>query len=355
MADTSPILALPFILPSQAQKHVPHNEAVQLLDIVVQLVVAAFDAITPPASPLEGEVHALGTAPTGAWAAAAGMLAAYIDGVWRFILPRPGWRAATPAGALRVFDGSDWVRPGVDLQGLESLGIQTTADAINRLSVRGPATLLSHAGAGHQLKINKAAAGETASLLFQSSWAGRAEMGLVGEDAFAIKVSADGASFHTALRFEPTTGHATGEAVQQTAHDITPGRLMRADFGYGPGNILGTVSAAAGMPTGAVIERSSGANGEMVRFADGTMICTRTLSFAAVSTASGALFTSAAQSWTFPAPFVAAPVLSGSGEGLARWLSFGAATPTTVSVALMASTSAASAANARVMAMGRWL
>lgn len=44
---------------------------------------------------------------------------------------------------------------------------------------------------------------------------------------------------------------------------------------YHEGNILGTVSQAAGVPTGAIIQRGSNANGEFVRLADGTMICTR--------------------------------------------------------------------------------
>ncbi|WP_303698689.1 phage tail protein [Pseudomonas aeruginosa] len=39
-------------------------------------------------------------------------------------------------------------------------------------------------------------------------------------------------------------------------------------------NILGTVSQSGGVPTGAIIERGSNANGEYVRFADGTQICT---------------------------------------------------------------------------------
>jgi hypothetical protein len=39
-------------------------------------------------------------------------------------------------------------------------------------------------------------------------------------------------------------------------------------------NILGTVSQSSGVPTGAIIERGSNANGEYVRFADGTQICT---------------------------------------------------------------------------------
>jgi hypothetical protein len=38
MPDTSHALSLPLIQPSQAQKHVTHNEALRILDAVVQLV-----------------------------------------------------------------------------------------------------------------------------------------------------------------------------------------------------------------------------------------------------------------------------------------------------------------------------
>jgi len=43
---------------------------------------------------------------------------------------------------------------------------------------------------------------------------------------------------------------------------------------FNASNILGTVSQAGGVPTGAIIERGTNANGEYVRFADGTQICT---------------------------------------------------------------------------------
>ena len=43
---------------------------------------------------------------------------------------------------------------------------------------------------------------------------------------------------------------------------------------YHTGNLLGTVSQSGGVPTGSIIERGSNANGEYVRFADGTQICT---------------------------------------------------------------------------------
>lgn len=66
---------------------------------------------------------------------------------------------------------------------------------------------------------------------------------------------------------------------------------------YGKDNILGTVSQSAGVPTGALIERGSNANGEYVRFADGTQICTISSSFTS----------NADVVWTYPAVFAADP------------------------------------------------
>ncbi|MFK3794707.1 hypothetical protein [Pseudomonas sp. NPDC088444] len=71
-------------------------------------------------------------------------------------------------------------------------------------------------------------------------------------------------------------------------------------------NIVGTVGQANGIPTGAVIERGSNANGEYVRFADGTQICTVQLSINSTGTyAVGNVFGSDAYAANWPANFVA--------------------------------------------------
>ena len=184
------------------------------------------------------------------------------------------------------------------------LGINTVADEVNRLAVASEASLFSHDGAGHQVKVNKAAASDTASLLFQTGWSGRAEMGTTGTDAFALKVSADGVVWRTALEADPATGIVTGEAVQQSATDTTAGRLMRADYGYGPGNLLGAVGQSGGTPTGAVIESGSNTAGHYVRFADGTQICRGRVTLAKES---GARL---AASWSFPAAFSGTPAIA---------------------------------------------
>lgn len=236
MPDQSPRLALPFILPSQAQKHVTHNEALSRLDIAVQLAVEGIAASTPPALPEEGQVWALGPAPTGAWAGQGGSLAGFVNEAWLFMVPGEGWLALDKSeGRLFRHADSDWlpIAPPL-LDNLDGVGINASHDAVNRLAVSAAATLLNHEGGGHQLKINKAAMGETASLLFQTGFGGRAEMGTSGSDDFAIKVSADGGTWSTALSFDAASGLVSGAAVQSGGLDATPGRLLRVGaFGWG--------------------------------------------------------------------------------------------------------------------------
>ena len=73
------------------------------------------------------------------------------------------------------------------------------------------------------------------------------------------------------------TGSPT--APTQTASDnstkIATTKFVKDQGYFNKANILGTVSQSGGIPTGAVIERGSNANGEYVKFADGTMFCSR--------------------------------------------------------------------------------
>lgn len=302
MSDASPRLALPFLLPSQAQKHVTHNEALARLDMLVQARALATAAVAPPPGPEAGALYALGAAPEGDWAGHAGELALWDGTGWSFAEAPEGmrlWDSAAQRLVIRV--GGGW-RPAAPTDQIDGLGVNTAHDATNRLAVRAAATLLSHEGGGHQLKINKAAPGDTASLLMQSDWTGHAEMGLTGGNDFAIKVSPDGGTWHEALRIAAASGTVTGAAVQAGPLDATPGRLMRADFGYSPANVVGPVGESGGQPTGAVIERGDSGAGRFTRFADGTLICWRAV---AVDVASDG-----EQVFAFPAPFAAAPAVS---------------------------------------------
>jgi len=85
MLQTSPTLSLPYLQPSQVQKHVTHNEALEILDLVVQLRVQSFDDTDPPAAPVEGHVYVPASGATGAWAGHDGELAVWRDGIWQFL------------------------------------------------------------------------------------------------------------------------------------------------------------------------------------------------------------------------------------------------------------------------------
>ncbi|MBW8322602.1 MAG: DUF2793 domain-containing protein [Rhizobium sp.] len=234
MSETTVNLALPYIMPAQAQKHVTHNEALQTLDAVVQLVITAHLA-SPPAAPNEGESFWVLPGATDAWAGRSGRLALRQDGAWVFIAPRIGWRGLDRIdGRVKVFTGSIWDETPLppDIQ-LSSLGVGATADATNRLAVSGPASLFTHSGNDHRLKINKAAPADTASLFFQSGWQGKAEMGLASDNRFAIKVSDDGGVWKTALSITPEGRVEMGERP-----------LVRA------ARTPGTLSPAAGSTTG---------------------------------------------------------------------------------------------------------
>lgn len=209
MSNVSPVLGLPYLEAAQAQKHVTHNEALERLDVLAQLSVEGFDVISVPISPDEGEIYAIGNGATAEWAGQDGRLAAWIGGAWSFIEPKPGWRAWGRAEAeLRIWSGTSWVAPSGDLNNLDGVGIGASWDATNRLVVASDASLLTHTGASHQLKLNKASSSDTASLLYQSNWSGRAEMGLNGTDDFGIKVS-DGSSWFEAIGIDQASGRVT--------------------------------------------------------------------------------------------------------------------------------------------------
>ena len=232
MSDSSPRLALPFLQPAQAQKHVTHNEALQILDIATQLSVIAFDATTPPTTALPGAVYALGAAPQDAWAGQAGALALWWQEGWQFFEPREGWRAAL-AGTAQVFvrQGGAWIAQQID--SAAQLGVNTTADTTNRLSVKSDQTLLSHDGAGHRLTLNKADISESAEIVFQSNWSGRAVLALDTGDALKLKLSPDGATWGDAMTWDPATGHV-GMGVSTPARPVHISEALRLEPGTAP-------------------------------------------------------------------------------------------------------------------------
>ncbi len=209
-------LGLPYIEAAQAQKHVTHNEALRMLDALVQLSVIARNVTSTPASPAEGGRWLVGSGATGALAGNAGNIAAFQDGVWRFFVPQKGWRAYVESeGAFILFDGTNWNDIGYffhSLQNLSLLGIGTIADATNVLAAKLNAALftaksVAEGGTGDlRQTLNKSAASNTVSQVYQDNYSGRAEVGLTGDDDFHFKVSPDGSTWYSAITIDRTSG-----------------------------------------------------------------------------------------------------------------------------------------------------
>ena len=112
MSETSPNLTLPYVQPSQAQKHVTVNESLRRLDAVAQLSALSRSIATPPTSPAEGDRYILPSGATGAWAAGDDHdIAAFQDGAWAFYPPGEGWLCQIGDEAeLFAFRDGDWRR-----------------------------------------------------------------------------------------------------------------------------------------------------------------------------------------------------------------------------------------------------
>jgi hypothetical protein len=217
MSDT-PLLALPYLEAAQAQKHVTLNESLSILDGLIHLAVLTRTLATPPVSSQDGDRYLIAPTPTGEWTGHAGEIALRMEGAWRFLEPREGWRMwVSDENAALTFDGANWISGTVptSLQNLSLLGVNATADVINKLSVNSNAILLNHVGNGVQVKVNKNSTADTASFLFQTGFSGRAEIGTTGNDSFHFKVSGDGNAFHEAMVIDAASGLTS---VKKTLH-----------------------------------------------------------------------------------------------------------------------------------------
>jgi hypothetical protein len=241
-------LTMPFIEAAQAQKHVTHNAALQLLDAMVMLSALDRDLATPPGSPADGNRYLVAASATGAWSGKDGKIAAWQDGAWAFYTPREGWFAwIADEDIVLVFNGASWT--GGATQNAALIGVNTTADATNKLAVASSAVLFNHVGSGVQVKLNKNASGASGGFLFQTGFSGRAEIGCLGNDDFAFKTSTDGSAFDTGL-----TLVAAAKGVPKVASFTVAGLPSAATAGAGA---LAYVSDASG---GAILAFSDAAN-----------------------------------------------------------------------------------------------
>jgi hypothetical protein len=215
MTDT-PRLGLPAIEAAQAQKHVTHNEALTLLDALVQLAVISRALTAPPGSPAEGDCYIPATGASGAWSGFDLQLVVYAGGGWVRVVPKPGMRAWVISERLAVtYEDGVW-RDGVALTehgGRVTLrakeeevtlsgAFTETADAAfisNRAIVLGVAsrTTLAVTGATSYAVGIAGDTGKFGDLLGVA--AGSNNVGVIGPTAFyadtKVRITANGGNF----------------------------------------------------------------------------------------------------------------------------------------------------------------
>ena len=127
--ETTERLALPLLVPGQAQKELYHNEALEALDLLVAAVVEDLPQDSPPADPPIGSTFLVGDSPAGDWEGHAGHLAGFGSGGWRFAVPivgtqvfvrssvtcavftAGGWEIGSVRGSRLILDGQQVVGP----------------------------------------------------------------------------------------------------------------------------------------------------------------------------------------------------------------------------------------------------
>ncbi|WP_454279043.1 DUF2793 domain-containing protein [Sphingomonas sp. Marseille-Q8236] len=136
MSGETPRWTLPLLAAGQAQKEITHNEALTLLDMVVQPCVESVGLNVPPDTVETGQAWVVGDQPVAAWQNRPAMLAGWTEGGWRFLSPRPGLSVWNRAEQCRSeWDGTAW-RTGrvpareVIVAGKKVLGTQQSSIAM---------------------------------------------------------------------------------------------------------------------------------------------------------------------------------------------------------------------------------
>ncbi|NJC06927.1 hypothetical protein GGQ97_002720 [Sphingomonas kaistensis] len=128
-------IGLPFLSAGQAQKELLHNEALILLDAVVQGCCEGGPLNSPPEIPEQGLSYLCGNDPIGEWAGRPRDVACWSDSGWRFITPFDGlqmvdrsngctWRFMAGQWSSGIVRGSE-----LHLNGVRVVGDQYTAIA----------------------------------------------------------------------------------------------------------------------------------------------------------------------------------------------------------------------------------
>jgi len=169
-------------------------------------------------------------------------------------LTRPGSNCPPPEGCrawiedeaiLCVFCLEDWAPITPDAA--PHFGINSDADATNRLAVKSDAVLFSHhdvtPGSGDMRHlINRLANGNTGSLRFQTGHVAGAEIGQCEINDFTIKVASDGQTWTTGLRLAASDGRVDLPAGFLDPDGILDALRLRYELGTIKNNAIATAN-----------------------------------------------------------------------------------------------------------------
>ena len=237
MSDTTPRLALAWLMPAQAQKHVTVNETFGLLDALVQCKVCSCTLSAQPVTPAEGDAYILPSVPTGeSWSNyLEADLVYFQDGAWHRVAPRTGLMAwVEDQACFYVCDNSSWsalTANFTQFDNLSALGVGTISDSTNVFAAKlnnalWTAKPASEGGSGDlRYTLNKDADLNTLCLLFQTNWQGYAEIGLAGNNDLTFKVSSDGESWKDILVLKSANGNLSLPNLPETASGLSTGDI----------------------------------------------------------------------------------------------------------------------------------
>jgi hypothetical protein len=231
---TSTNLLLPYLEASQAQKHVTHNDALRILDGVVQLSVIDKDLTAPPGGPADGDRYIVASGATGAWSGKDLNIAIWQDGAWRFYPPRDGWVAwVSDENLIYIYNTNAWVQHGLvtangAMMQFKSLSEEVTlSGATTDSTIFFPNPSLSMGATVRVTQAITASGGGTTFSVGDAGSPGRYGSGL----GFSLGVTNPGIIGPTGyygsddeIRFTPNAGSFTGGKVRVTIFfmQITP-------------------------------------------------------------------------------------------------------------------------------------
>ena len=246
--DQTPRLNLPLIIANQAQKHISLNESLMRLDVLVQARILSRTISVQPTSPNDGDCYMIPMGASGTdWTAlSADTLVRFESGFWESqIIPNGAVFYVEDERGYVLKTASGWARLETTMSGfdgLKQLGLGTTSDATNPFSAMLNNALLaaspvSGGGSGDvRLKLSKSTLSNTASVLFQDNFSGRAEVGLIGNDALGFKISTNGSSFTEVLTLTANGNVGIGTQNPATALSVNGVMTPQSDNTFSLGN-----------------------------------------------------------------------------------------------------------------------